>query len=115
MGIRMALGADRSVIRKLVIWQSMRLTLVGVAMGIAAAFELVRLIASFLFRDQALGSGGFRLSTALPILCGAACHMAACQARLEARSNAGAAHRIAAGKENNLRFAKRRSRHRSRE
>jgi putative ABC transport system permease protein len=49
MGIRMALGADRSVIRKLVIWQGMRLTLVGVAMGIAAAFELVRFIASFLF------------------------------------------------------------------
>lgn len=49
MGIRMALGADRSVIRKLVIWQGMRLTLIGVATGIAAAFELVRLIASFLF------------------------------------------------------------------
>ena len=49
MGIRMALGADRSVIRRLVIWQGMRVTLVGVAMGIAAAFGLVRLIASFLF------------------------------------------------------------------
>jgi putative ABC transport system permease protein len=49
MGIRMALGADRSVIRKRVIWQGMRLTLIGVAMGIAVAFELVRLIASFLF------------------------------------------------------------------
>jgi putative ABC transport system permease protein len=49
MGIRMAMGADRSVIRRLVIWQGMRLTLVGVAMGIAAAFGLVRLIASFLF------------------------------------------------------------------
>jgi putative ABC transport system permease protein len=45
----MALGADRSVIRRLVIWQGMRVTLVGVAMGIAAAFGLVRLIASFLF------------------------------------------------------------------
>jgi hypothetical protein len=32
MGIRMALGADRSVIRRLVIWQGMRLTLVGMAM-----------------------------------------------------------------------------------
>jgi putative ABC transport system permease protein len=49
MGIRMALGADRSVIRRLVIWQGMRLTLVGMAMGIAAAFGLARLIASFLF------------------------------------------------------------------
>lgn len=49
MGIRMALGADRSVIRRLVIWQGMRLTLVGLAAGIAAAFGLVRLLASFLF------------------------------------------------------------------
>jgi putative ABC transport system permease protein len=49
MGIRMALGADRSVIRRLVIWQGMRLTLVGMAMGIAGAFGLARLIASLLF------------------------------------------------------------------
>jgi ABC-type antimicrobial peptide transport system permease subunit len=49
MGIRMALGAARSVIRRQVICQGMRLTLVGVAMGISAAFGLVRLIASFLF------------------------------------------------------------------
>ncbi|MGD0890395.1 MAG: ABC transporter permease [Terracidiphilus sp.] len=49
MGIRMALGADRSVIRKLVVWQGMQLTLAGVAVGIAAAFGLTRLLASFLF------------------------------------------------------------------
>jgi putative ABC transport system permease protein len=49
MSIRMALGAARSVIRRQVICQGMRLTLVGVAMGISAAFGLVRLIASFLF------------------------------------------------------------------
>ena len=49
MGIRMALGADRAAIRKLVVWHGMRLTLVGVAVGIAAAFGLSRLIATFLF------------------------------------------------------------------
>ena len=49
LGIRMALGADRAVIRRLVIWQGMRLTLVGVAIGVAAASALVRLIASSLF------------------------------------------------------------------
>jgi predicted permease len=49
MGIRMALGADRSAIRKLVVWHGMRLTLVGVAVGIAAAFALTRLIVSILF------------------------------------------------------------------
>jgi predicted permease len=49
LGIRMALGADRTTIRKLVVWHGMRLTLVGVALGIGAAFGLTRLIASFLF------------------------------------------------------------------
>ena len=49
MGIRMALGADRSAIRRLVVWHGMRLALVGVVLGIAASFGLTRLIASFLF------------------------------------------------------------------
>ena len=49
MGIRMALGADRTAIRKLVVWQGMRLALVGVVLGIAAAFGLTRFLASFLF------------------------------------------------------------------
>jgi len=49
MGIRMALGADRGRIRKLVVWQGMRLALVGVGLGIGASFGLARLIASFLF------------------------------------------------------------------
>lgn len=49
MGIRMALGADRSRIRKLVVWQGMKLAIVGVLLGIAGAFGLTRFIASFLF------------------------------------------------------------------
>jgi ABC-type antimicrobial peptide transport system permease subunit len=49
IGIRMALGADRATIRKLVVWHGMRLALVGVVLGIGAAFGLTRLIASFLF------------------------------------------------------------------
>jgi putative ABC transport system permease protein len=49
IGIRMALGADRASIRKLVVWHGMRLALVGVVVGIGAAFGLTRLIASFLF------------------------------------------------------------------
>jgi putative ABC transport system permease protein len=49
MGIRMALGADRNTIRKLIVWQGMRLTFVGVVVGVGAAFGLTRLIASFLF------------------------------------------------------------------
>jgi predicted permease len=49
IGIRMALGADRATIRKLVVWHGMRLALVGMVVGIAASFGLTRLIASFLF------------------------------------------------------------------
>jgi putative ABC transport system permease protein len=52
MGIRMALGADRGAIRKLVIWQGMKLTIVGVVIGVGASFWLTRLIASFLFGVQ---------------------------------------------------------------
>jgi ABC-type antimicrobial peptide transport system permease subunit len=49
IGIRMALGADRSTIRRLVVWHGMRLAIIGVVLGIAASFGLTRLIASFLF------------------------------------------------------------------
>ncbi|HTV83321.1 MAG TPA: ABC transporter permease [Acidobacteriaceae bacterium] len=49
MGIRMALGADRSRIRKLVVWHGMRLALVGMVVGVGAALGLTRFIASFLY------------------------------------------------------------------
>ncbi len=49
MGIRMALGADRATIRKMVVWHGMRLALVGVVAGIAASFGLTRLLSTFLF------------------------------------------------------------------
>ena len=49
MGIRMALGADRSRIRNLVVWQGMQLAISGAVIGVAAAFALTRSIASFLF------------------------------------------------------------------
>jgi putative ABC transport system permease protein len=53
MGIRMALGADRGRIRKLVVWHGMKLALAGVVIGIGAAFGLTRLIATFLFGVKA--------------------------------------------------------------
>ncbi|HUA97714.1 MAG TPA: ABC transporter permease [Terracidiphilus sp.] len=53
IGIRMALGAGRSHIRNLVVWQGMRLAVIGVVLGIGAAFGLTRLIASFLYGVKA--------------------------------------------------------------
>jgi predicted permease len=49
MGIRMALGADRAAIRKMVVGHGMRLALAGVGAGIAASFGLTRLLSTFLF------------------------------------------------------------------
>jgi predicted permease len=49
IGIRMALGADRSRIRGMVVWQGMRLAFAGVALGVGAAFGLTRLIANSLY------------------------------------------------------------------
>jgi putative ABC transport system permease protein len=45
----MALGAESGDVRKMVISQGMRFAMAGVAAGLAAAFGLARLIASFLF------------------------------------------------------------------
>ncbi len=49
IGIRLALGAQASQVRKMVVTQGMTLALVGIALGLAGAFGLARLIAAFLF------------------------------------------------------------------
>ena len=51
-GIRMALGASPEDVRKMVVWQGMRLALAGVLLGVASAFALSRVLASFLFGVQ---------------------------------------------------------------
>ena len=52
-GIRMALGAATGHVRNMIVWQGMRLALAGVAVGVAAAFGLTRLLENFLFGVKA--------------------------------------------------------------
>jgi putative ABC transport system permease protein len=49
IGIRLALGAQSSQVKHMVIRQGMLLALIGVGIGVAAAFGLARLIATLLF------------------------------------------------------------------
>jgi putative ABC transport system permease protein len=49
IGIRMALGAGRRDILKLVVGHGVVLTLIGVAIGLVGAFMLTRIMATFLF------------------------------------------------------------------
>jgi len=48
-GVRMALGADRAAILRMVLGDGVKMALVGVAVGLIAAFGLTRLMASMLF------------------------------------------------------------------
>ncbi|HEV2349246.1 MAG TPA: ABC transporter permease [Terriglobia bacterium] len=52
IGVRLALGAEHGDVLTLVVGQGMMLTLIGEAMGLAAAFGLTRFLADFLFGVQ---------------------------------------------------------------
>jgi putative ABC transport system permease protein len=49
IGVRMALGAERRDVLRMVLGEGVRMTVVGVAIGLAAALALTRLMANMLF------------------------------------------------------------------
>ena len=65
IGIRMALGAQDRDVLKLILYWALRLTVIGVAAGLAAAFVLTRLMSSLLFGVSATDSLTFVVTTLL--------------------------------------------------
>jgi len=62
LGIRMALGAEKSDILKLVVRQGIQLTAIGVLIGLVAAAALTRLISSLLYKVGAWDATTFLIA-----------------------------------------------------
>ena len=65
IGIRMALGAQAGDVVKLILRQGLAPVLLGIALGLAGALALTRVIASLLFGVSATDPGNF---SGLPLL-----------------------------------------------
>jgi ABC-type antimicrobial peptide transport system permease subunit len=46
IGVRMALGADVGQVRRMMIWRGLRIALIGIAFGLAAALGLMQALAA---------------------------------------------------------------------
>ena len=78
IGIRIALGAQRKDVLGLVLWQGTRLALLGVAIGIAGAFALTRLMTDLLYGVAATDPATFAgLALLLIVVAMAACYLPA--------------------------------------
>ena len=65
IGIRLALGAESRDVRNMVLFHGVRLTLIGVGLGVAAALGLTRFLSGFLFGVK---SADAMIFVAVPLL-----------------------------------------------
>ncbi|HKY06402.1 MAG TPA: ABC transporter permease, partial [Blastocatellia bacterium] len=81
IGIRMALGAGRSNVLRLVVGRGMLLTVIGLVIGLVAAFALTRFLTSLLFGISAVDPITFAMLTGvLGAISFAACYIPALRA-----------------------------------
>ena len=71
-GVRMALGAERGAIRRLVLRQGLAVTVAGVAVGVLGALALSRIMASVVFHVKPLDPGVLAGAALFILLVGAA-------------------------------------------
>jgi putative ABC transport system permease protein len=76
IGIRMAIGATRGDVFKMILGQGMKLALIGVGLGLAGAFALTRLMASMLFGVEPTDKLTFAvIAVVLPVVALLACYL----------------------------------------
>jgi putative ABC transport system permease protein len=74
LGVRMALGADRSSVLRMVMGQGMRISVIGLALGLLGSMALSRVLASFLFDMQPWDPPTLLgMAVILLLVCAAAC------------------------------------------
>jgi putative ABC transport system permease protein len=59
IGVRMALGAQRINVLRLVVRQALAMTMVGIVLGVVAATALTRLLTAFLYEVRPLDPATF--------------------------------------------------------
>ncbi|MEZ5365438.1 MAG: ABC transporter permease [Bryobacterales bacterium] len=72
IGVRMALGADRSLLLKMVLFNGMKLVGIGLLLGCFASMALTRFLAALLFGIEPLDAPTFLLASLVLLLAGVA-------------------------------------------